>query len=126
MVGLKAIRPIAQRTVERWETDETGEVLGATQTSPQDSQERYIPRSRMLCLVDSALNDMPEGMGLLRHVVEAHRVLNVYKRLEGVGFQTDVSGIPVGRAPLAKIEQQIRQENPDAKPEVLRRWCGPA
>lgn len=106
-VGLHGIRPIAHRTVYRWETDEVGDVLGATQKSPHDNIERYIPRTRMMYLADTALNDMPEGLGLLRHCVEASRVVSIYERLEGIGYQTDLSGIPVGRAPLGRIRDAI-------------------
>ena len=103
------ISPRAQRTIERWDVDDTGRVLGALQTSPQTQQEIYLPREKLLYIVDDTLNDSPEGLGLFRHLVAPARRLKRYEQLEGFGFETDLRGIPIGRAPFTELAEQVRQ-----------------
>jgi len=106
-VGLFDIEPRPQNTVERWDVDEAGIVSGVIQRAPQDSREIYIPRSKLLYLVDDSLNDTPEGLGLFRHLVDPASRLQRYEQLEGIGFETDLRGIPVGRAPLGELKRAV-------------------
>lgn len=108
LVGFKDIAPRSQPTIERWDVEETGSVLGVTQRSPQDSSEIYLPRSKLVYICDDSLNDSPQGLGLLRHVVDATRRLSNYERLEGFGYESDLRGVPVGRAPLGEIQAAVK------------------
>jgi len=100
LVGLLDVEPRAQRTIERWDVDLRGEVLGVVQRSPQDSREIYLPRQKLVYLVDDSINDNPEGLGLFRHLVKAARRLERLELMEAWGFESDLRGIPVVRAPL--------------------------
>lgn len=106
-IGLLDIEPRPQKTIERWDLDPTGTVYGVIQRSVQDSSEIYIPRSKMLYMVDDSLTDSPEGVGLLRHCADASRRLARLEELEGVGFETDLRGVPLVRAPLAKMQELV-------------------
>ena len=101
------IEPRAQRTIERWDIDETGGVLGVTQRNPQDSVEIYLPRGKVIYLVDDSLHDSPEGLGLFRHLAKPARRLKRYEQLEGIGFDTDLRGVPVGRAPFTELQKAV-------------------
>ena len=101
------IAPRAQKTIERWDVSENGEVLGALQRSPQTMQEIYLPRSKLLYAVDDTLSDSPEGLGLFRHLVAPAKRLWRYEQLEGVGFETDLRGVPVGYGPFTKLAQMV-------------------
>lgn len=107
LIGIKDIDPRPQHTIKRWEVDDQGKVLGVWQTSPQTGQEHYIERSRMIYIVDDALTDSPEGMGMLRQLTEPAMRLKEYFRLEGLGFSRDMRGLPVGRAPYSEINKAI-------------------
>lgn len=99
-----AFRP--PHTIERWDTDEqTGVVRGCWQRNPTTQAEIYLPRWKLLRRVDDVLSDSPEGTGLLRHVAELARVLEVYVNIEGKGFQNSVNGNMVGRVPKAEISK---------------------
>ena len=97
------IAPRAQSTIERWDVDPTGVMLGAIQISPQTHREIYLPREKLLYIVDDTLSDSPEGLGLFRHLVSPARRLSRYEQLEGFGFETDLRGIPIGRAPFSEL-----------------------
>ena len=104
------VAPRAQVTIERWDVDETGKVNGVEQRSPQTQEAIYLPRSKILYLVDDTLNDSPEGLGLFRHLVEPAQRLREYERLEGFGFETDLRGIPVVRAPLTDLNTLVADD----------------
>ncbi len=104
-VGFEDIAPRPQRTITRWDIDRTGRVQGIIQTDPQDGKEIYLPRSKLLYLVDDTINDSPEGLGLFRHTVESAHRLKRYEILEGWSFERDLRGTPIGRAPLSAIQQ---------------------
>lgn len=99
-----------QRTIERWDIDETGTVYAVGQRSPHDGTLKAIPRSKMLYLVDDALDDSPEGLGILRQVANACRQLLRYEQLEGWGYETDLKGVPVGRLPYMYLAQLVKDK----------------
>ena len=102
------IAPRAQRTIKRWDIDEnTGDVLGMLQTLPQNQREVYLPRQKVLYMVDDTLEDSPTGLGIFRHLVAPAARLRRYEQLEGFGFETDLRGIPIGRGPFAELAQMV-------------------
>lgn len=105
--GLRDIAPRAQLTIEQWDIDETGRVVGVIQNSPQTNEGIYLPRSKLMYLCDDSLNDSPEGLGILRNIVEPARRLERVEQLEGFGFEADLRGVPVGRAPYKRLKELV-------------------
>ncbi len=101
------VAPRAQLTLERWDLDVTGAVLGVLQRAPQDQREIYLPRQKILYLVDDTLSDSPEGLGLFRHLVAPSQRLARYEQLEGFGFETDLRGVPIGRGPFTELADMV-------------------
>lgn len=108
MIGIGSIEPRPSHTIERWDIDESGNILGVWQRSPQTGRELEIPRHKMLYFVDDMLSDSPEGMGWFRHLAEPAERLKAYLNLEAIGFERDLSGIPIGRAPIAAINKAVK------------------
>jgi len=106
-IGFTDLESRPQHTIERWEVDDEGRVTGMIQTSPQDYTDRYLPRWKCVYLVDDAMTDSPEGMGWFRNLVEPAVRLKEYLRLEKIGYERDLNGTPVGRAPIAKINEAV-------------------
>lgn len=109
-VGYLDIEPRAQMTIERWDTDVSGTVLGVVQRNPQNQEEIYLPISKCIYLVDNTLNDSPEGMGLFRNIIKAAEKLQRYELLEAWGFDTDLRGIPIVRGPFTQLEQMVNNQ----------------
>jgi len=105
--GIEDIEPRPQITIRQWDIEDDGTVFGVVQREPQRQRDIYIPRVKMLYFVDDALNDSPEGLGLLRHTAEAVRQLMRLEELEGYGYETDLRGIPVARAPLSDMQAKV-------------------
>ena len=106
-IGMHDIAPRPQKTIERWDVTESGEVRGVIQRSPQTMQEIYLPRPKLIYLVDDSLDDSPQGLGLFRHIAPKAEVLSRYELLEGWGFERDLRGTPIGRGPLSEMSQML-------------------
>lgn len=109
-MGFFDVEPRTQSTIQRWDVDDAGIVYGVWQESPQSLQELYLPREKSVYVVDDTLSDAPDGFGLMRHVAPAAMRLQAYERLEGTGFETDLRGIPVGRAPYSVLEAMVKKK----------------
>ena len=101
------IRPRPQATIERWDVDEDGIVVGMIQRRPQDQQYLYLPRAKTLYMIDDSLTDAPSGLGLFRHLVSPSDRLARYEQLEGFGFEIDLRNIPVGRIPYRLLQEAV-------------------
>lgn len=107
-IGFKSLETRPQFTIEHWDVNpEDGQVRGFVQQSPHDYSTHYIPRGKAVYLVDDTLTDSPDGFGWLRHLAEPADRFMEYQRIEGVGFERDFRGIPVGRAPRAEIAAAV-------------------
>lgn len=109
MIGLEDLESRPQHTIEQWDVDPHGKVLGVGQRSPQTGELLYIPRQKFLYLVDDTLSDSPEGFGLFRQLIEPSEMIREYLRLESMGYERDLRGIPIGRAPLAEINAAVQK-----------------
>lgn len=107
VIGFKDIAPRGQRTIERWDTNEIGDVLGVIQRAPQDQREIYLPRSKLVYIVDDTIDDNPEGLGILRGIVETSDHYRRLRQLEGLGFETNLAGIPIGEAPIEELNRRV-------------------
>lgn len=124
-VGILDVAGRPQHTIEQWVVDESGTVHGVIQRSPQDGTNRPLDRDRLVYIVDDSITDSPEGLGLFRHIVQAVERLEEYERLEGIGFETDLRGIPVGRAPFMELQKAVQagtitQEQMNAQVAAMR------
>lgn len=107
-IGLASIEPRPQHTITKWDVDENGGVRGVTQTAPLTGREIYLPREKIVYFVDDTLSDSPAGMGWYDHLQLPAQRLRKLLNLETIGFERDLSGIPVGRAPIDAINQAIK------------------
>lgn len=109
-IGLQSLNPRPQHTIEQWAVTDHGQVKGFYQRSNLigvNAAHIYIPRTKTVYLVDDALTDSPEGMGVLRHLVEPYARLTKYLQLEGRGYERDLNGIPVGKVPYAALNAAV-------------------
>lgn len=118
-VGIKDIEHRPQRSITRWNRDQSGTVESVVQRI-SGRPDVELPRSKIIYAVDDTLTDSPEGMGLYRHVIKTAHRLELFQQLEEIGFTTDLRGIPVARAPLNELKQEVDNAGP-AGSEARRR-----
>jgi len=102
-IGFADVDTRPQATITRWITDPTGTVEGCIQKNPTNDQEILLPREKLIYIVDDTLSDTPEGLGVFRHLAEPAGRMKEYLRLEGFGFESDLHGTPVARAPFSAL-----------------------
>lgn len=112
-IGFIDIEARPQHTIERWNTDDAGRVESVVQRSPQTGEQLEIERRRLIYYVDDSLTDSPEGMGWFRHLVEPAARLKHFLKLEKIGYERDLSGVPVGKAPLTDINKAVKNGDLD-------------
>ena len=105
-IGIRDLEHRPQRTIERWDLDDFGRVLGVVQRAPISGQTMYLPRIKILHFVDDTFADTPEGLGIFRCVTKAARTLERLEQLEGFGYEGDLRGIPIVKAPLADLAKK--------------------
>lgn len=108
MIGIGSIENRPTTTIDKWFLEEqSNKVLGWQQRDPNTGAEHLLDRARCIYAVDDTLTDQPDGVGLLRHVVELCEQLKRLEQLEGWAFETDLRGVPIGRAPTAILDQMV-------------------
>ncbi|HEU4727672.1 MAG TPA: hypothetical protein VFT22_07280 [Kofleriaceae bacterium] len=114
-----------QHTIDRWNKpseqlpwDAVGQLTPAGNTYT-------IERPRLFYCVDNLLTEQPDGVGLLRHCAQLVQQLMVLEGLEGFAFETDLRGIPIGRAPFRELrkdaETSAGKTGSDVEAEVFNR-----
>lgn len=124
-LGFEDIEPRPQNTVERWDM-ERGKVVGVTQwidyqTGGSEAGELYIPRDKLVYVVDDSLHESPEGLGLFRHLVRPAERLRAYEELEELAFETDLRGVPIGRAPLTELREAVQSKQLSSAKALMAR-----
>lgn len=106
-IGIRDVESRPQHTIYRWDVDDSGTVQGVVQRSPQDFREIYLPRTKLAYFVDDALTDSPEGLGVLERITPAVQTLERYLQLEGIGYDADMRGLPIGYAPIGEMKARV-------------------
>lgn len=106
-IFFRSIENRPQRTIEQFDMDENGQVIGFGQRAPITSEMLYVPRKKVVYLVDDTFSDSPAGLGILRHVYESCERLSNYLDLEKQGFERNLRNIPIGRVPYAELQKAV-------------------
>lgn len=94
-----------QHTIYQWlKPNEREPWVGVVQRT-QTGGTYPIARSRLFYVSDDTFVDSPEGAGYIQHLLEHADHLKTFEKVEGIGFQTNMAGMPVGRAPLGALRK---------------------
>lgn len=107
-IGIGTVQNRPQVSIEQWDLeDQTNRVLGWLQRDPNTGTMWPLDRRKSIYVCDSTLTASPDGIGLLRHVVELCDQLKRLEQLEGWAYETDLRGVPIGRAPTAILDDMV-------------------
>lgn len=114
-----------QSTIHQWiKPDERLPWTGVVQRLPSGSL-LPIARAKLFHLSDDAMSDSPEGVGYLRHMVTPADRRTRYEQLEGYAMETNLAGVPFGRAPLRKLRNAaIDSGIPENDEAAIQTWIG--
>lgn len=112
MLGIHKISLRAQETIDRWEISDNGDINGLQQTPPNGHQ-RFIPIEKLLLFRTTSIKNNPEGRSILRNAYRPWLMKKMIERVEGIGIERDVAGLPVVRLPMNLIQAKFNG-NPEA------------
>jgi len=130
--GWDTFSPRKQNTVYQWllnypgqvgydPNKRNGEILGLIQQAPPSYTLDTLPMERLLHFRTKVENNNPEGWSMLRSAWTSYYYWKNYHALEGIGFERDLTGMPVLKMP-AGASTDLDDPTSDASiaAEVLR------
>jgi excisionase family DNA binding protein len=110
--GWRDLSPRAQESRDRWEFDESGNLLGMWQhleRTVEGSSIRFIPRDRACHFRFRAFKDNPEGFAFPRPAYPSYYYAKRLREVEAIGIERNIAGLPYIQAPPQVM-------NPKAQP----------
>lgn len=98
-IGWRKFAPRLQQTVNRWDFDAHGGVRGLWQLAPTSPKETYIPIWKLLLFTNRKEGSNVQGMSFLRPAYKHWYFKDKLYRLQAIGFERDVVGVPVLKLP---------------------------
>lgn len=98
----------AQDTLDHWVFDAGGGVQALVQTAPPTYHPVTIPITKALLFRTTSRKGDPEGRSLLRNAYTSWYYKNHLQRIEGVGIERDLAGLPVLTVPPELLDSANR------------------
>lgn len=117
-IGWKKLPIRTQESVQRWEIDLKGDILGFHQLTPQGVS-AYIPMEKAIHYRTTRKRNNPEGWSILRTSYRPYANKKRLEDLEGIGAERDLTGIPKIRVP-ANVIQGADEQSVSARNEWIK------
>jgi hypothetical protein len=98
-VGIRKLAIRSQTTVQEWEFDEDGNILGLWQQAPPSYKRVFIPMEKAILFRTEITKNNPEGRSLLRNCWRPYYFKKNIEEIEGIGVERDLAGLPVMEVP---------------------------
>lgn len=111
-IGWQKIAHRSQDSLDRWQFDESGGIVGFVQKPPPTFNEVTIPMEKGLLFRTSTRKGNPEGRSVLRSAYRPWFFKKRIEEVEGIGIERDLAGLPFAKIPseylanTATAEQQ--------------------
>jgi hypothetical protein len=103
-VGLRKISIRAQDTLDRWEIDRDGTILGMWQSDPYaGSSLVFLPIQRSLLFRTTSKKNNPEGFSALRRGYRPWYFAKRIEEIEAIGIERDLNGLPLVHLPAEML-----------------------
>jgi hypothetical protein len=97
MIRIKKLASRAAYTIDRFETTDSGDILGVWQIAARKNV--FMPYSRILHFRTTSVANEPSGRSVLRSAYTAWTAQNNIKYFEGVGIERELNGLPIAYIP---------------------------
>lgn len=130
--GWDTFSPRKQNTVYQWllnypgqtgydPNKRNGDITGLIQQAPPAYSMDMLPIERLIHFRTKVENNNPEGVSMLRNAWTSYYYWKNYQSLEGIGFERDLTGMPVLTMPLgASTDLDDPTSDASKASEVLR------
>jgi len=100
----------AQKSMDRWDLDDSGNLYGMFQRPAPDYQEYYIPLSKSVHFKTEHAGGNPEGRSILRNAYRPWFFKKYIEEVEGIGIERDLTGLP-----MVKLPEGINMQDDDTQ-----------
>jgi len=109
-IGFRKISIRAQETFWKWEFDDDNNLLGMWQQSPPNYDLVFIPIEKCLLFRYKTHKNNPEGVSILRNAFESYFYKSKIMKIEGIGIERDLAGLPMATVPLDLLSPTATKE----------------
>lgn len=99
-IGIRKLVERPQSTLYGWEFDKEGGIRGMNQTDPNTLKPVFIPIEKSLLFRTQTSRGNPEGRALLVRAYKPWYYLDKFEKIEGIGTERDLSGLPMMKVPV--------------------------
>lgn len=118
--GWQKISIRAQQTLEKWEFDDNGNVLGMWQIAPPEYKRVFIPMQNALLFRTRGNYTSPEGLSVLRSAYRSWYMKKNLQEIELIGAERELTGLPIFWVPVEMFAPDAPQQVQDQKAEFER------
>ncbi len=112
-IGWRKIALRAQDSLEKWEYDEDGDLIGMWQAPPEGG--RYlIPLRKAVHFRVRGNKGSPEGRSMLRNAFRSWWLKKRLEEVEGVGYERNLAGLP-----KASVPPEMLRDDADAATKAI-------
>lgn len=104
-IGWARWSPRSQETIDRWVFREDDTADAAVQIAPPYYREVTIPLNRCIHFRARPRRQNPEGLSLIRNAYEPWYYKKHIGRIEAIGIERDLAGLPVAKVPNEVIQE---------------------
>lgn len=105
--GVRKLALRAQHTIDAWDFDELGEVLGFHQYRFYEALPAvYVPLDRVLLFRTKAISGNPQGHSILRSAYAPWWRRQRLEEIEAIGIERDLAGLPVYMCPAEQMDDK--------------------
>lgn len=113
-VGWRDIALRSQDSLDMWEIDERGKILGMHQWDVYSGKKAFIPIEKALHFRVKKTKNNPQGRSLLRNAAMDYWYYKRICKVEAIGIERDMAGMPVMEVPV-----QLLHANASATDKTL-------
>lgn len=95
LIGIRKLVDRSQETLDKWEVDESGGVVGMWQQPPLGGIRRFIPIDKALLFRPHPFKGSPEGRSVLRAAYRSWYFLKNLQEIEAIAIERELNGLPV-------------------------------
>jgi hypothetical protein len=110
----------AQETLTKWDFDESGGIQGMYQNPSPDYRERYIPITKAQLHRTTSRKGNPEGRSILRSAYKDYYFKSTIGRIEAIGIERDLAGLPVALVPPELFSSNATSEQQAILAEIKK------
>ena len=118
-IGFRKIAIRAQESLDGWEFDEEGNVLGMYQRAAPTYRRVFIPSEKSVLFRTELNKNNPEGRSMLRNLYRPYYFLKRNEETEAVGMERELVGLPKATIPIDHFGENVSPEKAAVRDDIF-------